>query len=461
MTMHWLKLEWRLLTRDRGAWVIMVLFAVALIYGLGNGARVAQQQRETARALAKDGATFREQVRQALAQQSIDPRAVAGRGATAVLPPAPLPWLAIGQSDLTPGHENVVLWRLATPGDSRAELENPTQLLAGRFDLAFVLVWLFPLCLLALLYDVLARDRESGTLRLGLAQGVTAHRWLWHRALVRAAPILGLAMLATAATVLGVGWGGRSRWVFALLIVAAYGLFWVTLVAAVNTVVRNAAAAAAALGSAWVVLVLIAPTLLNVTVESLYPTPSRPELVAAARRASGDAEQRGGELLNSFYRDHPELAPPGRQADLAAQQLTVQEEVSRAIEPVRQRFDQQLARQQAVVSRWRLASPAITMQEALTDLAGTGYWRYREFRTQIEEFKAGVAEFYAPKIHRREALTISEYGNMPQFAFREEHYTAWLGRSSSSLLGMLGSAGLLGVWAWRRLSSAHSTPQIN
>jgi hypothetical protein len=56
MTMHWLRLEWRLLTRDHGAWVILGLFAVALIYGLGNGARVAQQQRETASALTKDAA---------------------------------------------------------------------------------------------------------------------------------------------------------------------------------------------------------------------------------------------------------------------------------------------------------------------------------------------------------------------------------------------------------------------
>lgn len=451
MTAHWLKLELRLLTRDRGAWILIAVFAGALIYGLWNGARVAKQQRETAIAIGKETLAFRDQVHQALRQQAIDPKAVAGRGATAVLAPAPLPWLAIGQSDLTPGHENVVLWRLATPGDDRAELDNPTHLLAGSFDLAFVLVWLYPLCLLALLYDLLARDRESGTLRLGLAQGVTAQRWLWHRALARALPILALALLATLATALGVGWGGNLRLSFALLIVVAYGVFWIVLAAAVNAVARNAAAAAASLGSAWVVIVLIAPTLLNVIVESLYPTPSRPELVAAARRASGDAEQRGGDLLNSFYRDHPELAPPGQQADLAAQHLTVQEEVSRAIEPVRERFDQQLARQQAAVSRWRFLSPAITMQEALTDLAGTGYWRYRNFREQVEEFKQTVADFYAPKIHRRQALTASDADALPRFSFREERASAWLGRATAGCAGMLALAGLLWVWTQRRL----------
>jgi ABC-2 type transport system permease protein len=451
MNAHWLKLELRLLARDRGAWVIMALFALALFYGWTNGVRVAQEQREMAIVLSKDAAAFREQVRQALAQQAIDPKAVAGRGGTAILPPAPLPLLAIGQSDLTPNYESVVLWRLNAPDEQRAEIDNPTHLLAGRFDLAFVLVWLYPLCLLALLYDLLARDRESGTLRLGLAQGVTAGRWLQQRAFARALPILILALLATLATIAFAGWGGKLRLAFAVVLVMAYGLFWVALAAAVNAVVRHAASAAASLGTLWVVIVLVAPTLLNVVVESLHPTPARPELVAAARQASTAAEQRGGDLLNSFYRDHPELAPSGLQADLAAQHLAVQEEVGRAIAPVRQKFDAQLARQQAVVHRWRFVSPAITMQEALTDLAGTGYWRYRLFRTQVDEFKQEVLAYYAPKIHRREALTVADYDRLPRFSFREEKTGAWLGRTTAGLLGLLLLAGGLGGWAGRRL----------
>ena len=378
------KLEFRLLARERAAWVLLALFAAALVYGIWNGGRVAVRQREAATALTQDSDEFLSQVKQALGQQAIDPKAVAGRGTMAVLPPAPLPLLATGQSDLSPGHESVVLWKLASSGDTRSELENPSHLLAGRFDLAFVLVWLYPLFLLALVYDLMAGDRESGTLRLALAQGITAWRWMARRALARSLPLLMLAMLGTlAAGVFGGPGGVGSRLMLALAVVLAYGVFWVALAIAVNAVARSAASAATSLGAAWVLLVLVAPTLLNVTVETLYPTPSRPELVSAGRKASGDAEKRGGELLNSFYRDHPELAPPGQQADFAAQHLTVQTEVSRAVEPVRQKFDRQLALQQADVGRWRFASPAIATHEALTDLAGTGYWRHRAFREQI------------------------------------------------------------------------------
>ncbi len=455
MTSHLFLLELRLLARERAAWVLLALFAAGIAYGTWNGSDLARRQRETATAFAQDSEQFQTQLRNHLAQQSVDPKAIAGRGTTAVLPPAPLPFLAAGQSDLTPGHETVVLWKLAAPADTRSELENPSHLMAGRFDLAFVLVWLFPLFLLALVYDLMAGDRESGTLRLALAQGVTPWRWMARRALARALPMLTLAALATLAAGFFGGTGGvGSRLALALAVVLVYGLFWVALALAVNTVARSAANAATALGAAWVLLVLVAPTLLNVAVETLYPTPSRPELVAAGRKASGEAEKRGGELLNTFYRDHPELAPPGQQADFAAQHLTVQGEVARAVEPVRQKFDAQLARQQTAVGQWRFLSPAIAMHEALTDLAGTGYWRHRAFREQVGGLRQSVSDFYTPRIHKREAITMADLDKLPRFEFREEPAGVWMGRVLAGLAGMLALAGALGVWAWRSLRPA-------
>ena len=452
---HLFRLELRLLARERAAWVLFALFAAALAYGTWNGARLAQRQREIATVLRQDSEQFQTQLREVLGKQSVDPKAIAGRGTTAVLPPAPLPLLATGQSDLSPGHETVVLWKLAAPADTRSELENPSHLMAGRFDLAFVLVWLFPLFLLALLYDLMAGDREAGTLRLALAQGITPWRWMARRALARALPMLALAALATLAAGLLDGAGGAgTRLALALAVILAYGLFWVALALAVNAVARSAANAATALGAAWVLLVLVAPTLLNVTVETLYPTPSRPELVAAGRKASGEAEKRGGELLNSFYRDHPELAPPDQQSDFAAQHLTVQSEVGRAVEPVREKFDAQLARQQTAVARWRFLSPAIATHEALTDLAGTGYWRHRVFREQVGGLRQAVSEFFTPRIHKREPITLGDFDQLPRFEFREEPTGVWMSRVVSSLAGMLVLAGALSAWTWRSVRPA-------
>lgn len=444
--------EIRLLSRENGLKVLAGLFAAFLAYGAWNGAAMAERRRGIAAEMTREAGTFETGLRRHLTSESVEARALAGHGSVALLPSAPLSWLAIGQDDLSPGYERISLFRLNAPADARSELENPSHLLAGRFDLAFVLVWLYPLFLLALLYDLMADDRESGTLRLVLAQGIAPGTWMAQRALARALPMLALAGLATLlASAAGSTEASVLRPVLAAAVTIAYGFFWVALAAAVNVVARSAAGAATALGTAWVLLVVVAPTLLNAVVEGVYPTPSRPELVAESRRLSGETEKRGGELLDSFYRDHPELAPASRRADLAAVHLRVQDEVGRAIEPVRRRFDEQLSRQQAVVSRWRLASPAIAVHEALTDLAGTGYWRHRAFREQLADFKTSFAAFYAPKVHRRELITLADYDRLPRFRFSEEPAGAWTSRVLISLAGMGGLTLVLAAWAWWRL----------
>jgi len=446
-------LELRLFFAERATWVLLVLFAVVLVYGLANGAAAGRTARDSAELVEKDTFQWATQVRDALERQALDPRQVAGRPTSALLPPAPMPALAVGQADLLPAHEQVSLWRLEKPSEGRSELENPSRLLAGRFDLAFVLVWLLPLFLLAAAYDLCAGDREAGTLRMVLAQGVSPRIWIARRAFARGAPVLLIAVLSVlVAGQIGGAEGVGARTGFAVLIVIAYGAFWLALAALVNGYARSAAAAATALGSIWVLFVLVVPTLLNVVVESLHPSPSRAELVAEARAAAAVAEKRGQELVSSFYRDHPELAPVGMQGDMMSRMLAVQDEVGRAMDPVKQRFESAILAQQEVVDRWRFASPAIAMHEALTDLAGTGYWRHRAFRVQVETFKDQLHAYYSPKFHKRAPLTKADLPNFPKFEFIEESSAAWRSRVLAGLAGIVALAIAAAVVAAARLS---------
>ena len=438
-----------MMARERAAWLLLALFAGALSYGYWNGYQLAKRNSEAAETALQGSENLQRNIRKHLEKpgQAIP---VGGRGGIAMigflaqLPPAPLPVLATGQSDLVPASETVALMRLATPVDSRSEIENPSHLLAGRFDLAFVLIWLYPLFLLAFLYDLMAGDRETGTLRLALSQGVSPAGWICRRTLARALPVVALAL---AATLLAGSDGYGLRLGAALAVILLYGLFWATLAVAINAVSNSAAGAAASLGAAWVAIVLVAPTLLNLAAESLYPTPSRPELVAASRQASGEAEKLGDQLIDSFYKEHPELAPPDKRADYVAMKLTEQEEVARSVAPVLEKFDKQLLRQQQTVGRWRFVSPAIVAHEALTDIAGTGYWRHHAFRNQVKEFKQAISDFYTPRAHRREPLVLADIDQMPIFEFDEEQDREWLARVGTGMAGIFVFSAIIGAWA--------------
>jgi ABC-2 type transport system permease protein len=73
-----------------------------------------------------------------------------------------------------------------------------------------------------------------------------------------------------------------------------------------------------------------------------------------------------------------------------------------------------------MVSRLRFLSPAIAVQEALNDIAGSGPLRHRSFLGQAWSFAEATKAFFVPRIFRRQTLTEADYDALPQFRFVEE-----------------------------------------
>jgi ABC-2 type transport system permease protein len=85
-----------------------------------------------------------------------------------LLPPSPLEWLAFGQSDLYPA-------AYAGPEfEEVSQIDNPLQLSIGHWDLSMVAVFILPIVILTLGFDLTATDRDSGILALALSQAVRA-----------------------------------------------------------------------------------------------------------------------------------------------------------------------------------------------------------------------------------------------------------------------------------------------
>ena len=171
--------DWRTLRADFTIAAVAAIFGLSLAYGLLNGVRWTDQiERALDTAAEEERTRFGElQAETASLERGggavpayRDPRnpSVLGqsRGARyAMLPPLALTPLAIGQSDLLPSY-----YRMSTDAReailSAVEIENPRTLMTGRFDLAFVIVYLYPLLILVLSYNLLSAEKEQGTLPL-------------------------------------------------------------------------------------------------------------------------------------------------------------------------------------------------------------------------------------------------------------------------------------------------------
>jgi ABC-2 type transport system permease protein len=464
-----LRHEWRSLSADASLWLVVGVFAAAIAYGTFNGARwVAFQQRTIGQALSEESERHRkaetEIVRitreNAKVSGFADPRNPDAVGRSlgaryAVLPPTPLSPLAVGQSDLLPYY-----FKMTTDAKETAlaatELENPHRLLAGRFDLAFVLIYLYPLLILALTYNLLSAEREQGTLVLALSQPVSLRTLVLGKVLLRLAlfltAVISLALVASVVVGIDLGASGAlSRLALWIVAVTLYGLFWFAAAIAVTALGKPSATNAMLLAGAWLALVMLIPSAISMTVTTMHPVPSRVEMIQAMRVASDEATAEGSKLLARYYEDHPELATGDTQEAMSnfnMVRVAVDAEVARRVQPVIDRYSERLLAQQQVVGRARFLSPAVLMQDALNDIAGTGMARHREFVRQVEDYHARWRVYFIGLIAQRARL--ADFSNVPRFTFEEESFGTVAGRVMLCFAGLaLPALALLAAGLWR------------
>lgn len=227
----------------------MLLAAVG--YGINNGkAWAGKQQRAVAAAQAEEKARLKENRENLVAMQEgryaapssfrnpANPFWMGNRHAAtyAVLPPTALAMTAIGQSDLNPPY-------IAVSADSKEtflfneEIESPGNLLIGYFDLAFFIVFLFPLLIIALSYNVLSGEREQGTLAILMSNPIRLGTLLIAKLAFRAALVILPTVAITVAMLVLNGaplssMDGIARLAWWVALTTAYGLLWFAVAAA-------------------------------------------------------------------------------------------------------------------------------------------------------------------------------------------------------------------------------------
>jgi ABC-2 type transport system permease protein len=461
-----------MLFSERTPWLVLVVLALSICYAVLNGLQWVAFQQDTIRtALDEESnryATLKQQVQDIQSGKMrapfADPRMPDAAGARlawryAAMPPLSLAPLSVGQSDVLPYYFKVTSASRESVLTTN-EIENPHRLLHGRFDLSFVVIYVFPLLIIGLTYNLLSSEKEQGTLALLMSQPVRLRTFMAGKIGLRAGLVI---LIVIGLSLIGMAVGGVDMTSAAMLtrvlmwtaVVAAYGAFWFGVVLLVCALGRGSATNALGLAGIWLLLVIVLPSTLNTVVSTLYPMPSRVDMIAALRVASDDASAKGNQLLAKYYGDHPELAAvtdlEKAMTDVAITRLAIDDEIEERVRPVVDRYDIQLARQQALVDRFRLLSPAIVAQDGLNDVAGTGAARYRHFVSLVEEYHDEWRGVFASMIVGKARLTPAAYDTLPQFTYREEPLRAVVMRTAGAAGLLLLSGAMLGAVGTRRL----------
>lgn len=464
-----LKNDWRILRRGRAIWVVAILAGLAGLYSLFYGRTVIGRQQDTLSLLQQDERTRLDSLakwatldtarggdrsadRKEKWHKATDPYEVnVPEGYRYALHnPSALTPLSIGMRDLFPYYVPL-MGRAVYRQVFQQEISNPQKLAVGHFDWAFVIVFILPLLLIGLSYNLLSSEQEGGTYALWRSQPVTVRQVVGAKLTLRQGLLVGFITLITllAVPLLGiynVGLLGKF-W----LVSVVYVLFWGALIWWVVSWQRSSAVNALVLLGCWLVLVVALPALLQQLLTVAQPI-DRSTFESLVRDQYSQS-QPDSVVLKPYYTRHPQLYSPNdtarRDPDLRAYYAR-NEQVDLNIAPMVSQYEQAVTTRETVINRADWLLPAVNVQTLFNGLAATSAAAYRDYLHQLVAFHQAWNAYFVPKVFANQLIKPADYPQLPAWVFRSSAPDFPIG---GGLLKLLLATALLFGLGWWKLNS--------
>lgn len=184
--------------------------------------------------------------------------------------------------------------------------DDPLPIMFPLIDLVFIVTILISLVALILTYDAVCGEKEDGTLKLMLANGVPRSKVILAKVAAAKLTLAGPLFVSLAAGLLvvllhpGVRWAGVDWAALGLILVAAvlYGVVFSLIGILVSAVHRSSASSIMTSLFIWTLLVLVVPNLGPYVASFFAPAPSRIKVAReTARLTDVDRDDLGRKLM--------------------------------------------------------------------------------------------------------------------------------------------------------------------
>ncbi|PQJ77974.1 hypothetical protein [Polaribacter porphyrae] len=202
--------EWSHFKRSPFKIIAVLLFVVAGVYGLHNGFHLYKEQTKEIEKVKQKALKEKETTLAYFNEGKKGPKAKPWVNVSMPFwaiwhtptpkfkTPEPTLVYSVGQAEQYGFYKNVTVWSSVYDADMAEEIANPERLQIGTLDFSFVVLYLLPLLLLILLYNIKGLENEQGFLSLIYVQTGSKNWWLFTRvsfyALLSIVLILGLML---------------------------------------------------------------------------------------------------------------------------------------------------------------------------------------------------------------------------------------------------------------------------
>lgn len=330
--------------------------------------------------------------------------------------PSRLAFAALGQRDVAPYMLRVNALALESQIHNN-ENYNAELALPGKFDWAFVLTYVAPLVLIALLHDLKSSEREAR--RLDVLRAMARRPWqIWG---TRVALRSILPFLAVILPFLAGAWTVQAPPIdvaAALGLAALYFGFWVVVALLISRLEWKSATNAAGFAAIWFGIVLVIPALAHLAINAAIPVRQGVELTLAQREmvhAGWDKPKE--ETMAAFARLHPEWrdTPPVEGGFHWKWYYAFQHLGDVSVQKQSAAYREGLESREAWTRRIGYLLPPVALQVALHRIAETDLSAQLAYQDRIRGFHTRLREFYYPYIFEERSFTREDFANAPKW----------------------------------------------
>lgn len=327
--------------------------------------------------------------------------------------------LSIGQRDVHPYALKIRLLGLQSQLYDSG-IENPFKLLSGNFDFTFVMVFLFPLWIIASTYNLLSSEREEGRWSLLFSQPISPLYVIGIKLLVRMGGILFLSTLLFLFALLwtGIGWDAEALHWWGIL--SVYLLFWFGAVFFVLAFHQSSIFNAMTLIGIWVLWTVMLPALLNLFVAAYFPVPQGVEMTLRQREAvNAGWDIPKEETFEKFFRKYPEWSETAPVTERFAWKwyYAMHQVGDDSVEMLSDAYLRQLKQRQAWADRLSALAPPAWVQMRLNRMAGTDLSNHLAYLESIKIFHEELKRFFYPLIFNERDFNPEDDAKLPAHRF--------------------------------------------
>lgn len=329
--------------------------------------------------------------------------------------------LSVGSSDMAASHYPVeIAWDYLY---AEEKFSNPLKLLTGNFDLSFLLIYVFPLLIIGLNFNLLSGEKEQGTLPLIQVQKGSILQLLLTRLLFRWMLLLTAFALLTAAGLAMNAMPVKGRDVLSWMVTGAtYLLVWSMLTFFIISWQRSSAFNAFSLLGCWIFLLIALPAAFQLF--SRAHAADAPSVASEQREVSNEVwDYPQKQVLDSFYAYYPQYRNEraydtgygGTRRGMAYYEV-LQQKMNRFIQPETEQRQQELQD----IQRSYLYNPAVYTQSLLNKIAGTDASDQAWFRQEVRRFQDEWKHFFYHFVFTDRFFSPEDYDRLPAYVPRED-----------------------------------------